>query len=335
MLNASRKFLCLWVILTSCGMTTLSFAAEQSAASQQAVETTVEAALPYLWEHGQAWIDKRGCVSCHQVPFMVWGLNAAAQQGFDVDASRLNSLIDWAMEIEHFDNPKNAADRTVAERAAANIDTMAQLILATRSATTSVESLDGEDSARNRFASFLIDEQRDDGSWKPCGQLPFQKRPKQETTEVTSMWVAYALGHVSAEPDRNVPITAFDQAQETAPVSTEWYAARLLLASFRGETEAVVTLQHQLRQFQNEDGGWGFLVNGESDAFGTGVTLYALKVTGTESVDSIAQGESFLIRTQNADGSWSVKSTKAKHQQQVTPTASYWGTAWAVISLVE
>ena len=36
-----------------------------------------------------------------------------------------------------------------------------------------------------------------------------------------------------------------------------------------------------------------------------------------------------------ADGSWAVKGTKKDKAKKVEPTATYWGTCWAVIGLAE
>ena len=41
----------------------------------------VERSLPFLREQGLAWIDKRDCTSCHQVPAMLWSWNLATAAG--------------------------------------------------------------------------------------------------------------------------------------------------------------------------------------------------------------------------------------------------------------
>ena len=59
---------------------------------------------------------------------------------------------------------------------------------------------------------------------------------------------------------------------------------------------------------QRDDGGWSQLPSLESDAYATGQALFALHESGMKTTESVYQkGVQFLIRTQNADGSWHVK----------------------------
>lgn len=307
----------------------LSFASVVTAADplSEQVQTAVDKSLPFLWEEGQNWIDKRGCVSCHQVPFMVWSLNAAAHRGFEVDATKLAELNSYATQIVNFSNPKNNSDQTEEERAKANIDTMAQLLFATQ-----YDEVEALVESKVKFVGYLIDAQNEDGSWKACGQLPSQKRPKPETTEVTTAWTILALG----SQETRVPLKENLKTFSAKGISTEWWATQLLLAHQRSDDEKVKTLTEKLITFQNDDGGWGWLTNEESDAIGTGIALYTLKKIGFQGDASVMKNATqFLTSSQQPNGSWEVRSTKTKHQKKVTPTAAYWGTAWAVIGLLE
>ena len=291
------------------------------------VHTAVEKSLPFLWTEGQNWIDKRGCVSCHQVPFMAWSLNTAAQRGFEVDATKLIELNSYATQIANFSNPKNKSDTTELKRAEANIDTMVQLILATKydDAPHLIET-------RTKFVGYLKGAQHDDGTWTACGQLPLQKRPPSETTEVTTAWTLLVLG----SEDLKVPHAEARKTFSTAGISTEWWATQLLLAHQNSDQKKVKFFTNKLLEFQNDDGGWGWLTNDPSDAFGTGLALYTFKKTGCQvDPDAIENATNFLLESQQPNGSWKVPSTKAKKQAKITPTATYWGTAWAVIGLLE
>ena len=114
--------------------------------------------------------------------------------------------------------------------------------------------------------------------------------------------------------------------------STEWYATGLLLAARLGQAEK---FRDQLLARQHADGGWGWLADDASDAFGTGLAIYALSAGGAPGAEkSIEQAQQFLIETQRDDGSWAVNSTKEKNKDKVAPTSNYWGTAWATIGLI-
>lgn len=85
---------------------------------------------------------------------------------------------------------------------------------------------------------------------------------------------------------------------------------------------------------QNPDGGWSWLHGEESDAFGTGLSLWALARLGrTVSYMAVRRGLEYLIDSQQEDGTWRVRSTL--HQEEgATPTGIYWGTGWAAIGLI-
>ena len=65
----------------------------------------------------------------------------------------------------------------------------------------------------------------------------------------------------------------------------------------------MVKLTRFLLARQNQDGGWGF--RGESDAFATGQSLYALRTLGMSDRDArVARGLDWLMQRQKEDGSW-------------------------------
>jgi squalene-hopene/tetraprenyl-beta-curcumene cyclase len=87
---------------------------------------------------------------------------------------------------------------------------------------------------------------------------------------------------------------------------------------------------------QHADGGWGWLTAESSDAFATGQALYALARSGvTASAEPAQKAIAFLKSTQQPNGSWQVPSTRAKDKSKAIPTSIFWGTAWAVIGLLE
>ncbi len=298
------------------------------------VRGVVERSLPFVEGEGQRWIDEKKCVTCHQVPFMVWSLNAAADRGFAVDRQKLDEWQTWATDWQHMAT-KEQLEKGEEVTLSSHHDPVAQLLLGRR-------IQEGESAAATwpaLFAKYLAAGQLDDGSWKAGGQLPSQKRPQRETQEVTTMWAVVALQSYAA-PDETIQ-TRLTKARswlgsQTAGESTEWWAVRLLLERGGHNNTEAERARQELINRQRADGGWGWLSNEESDAFGTGVALYALARDGMSSDDQqIAQGRLFLANSQQADGSWAVKGTKKDKRTRVEPTATYWGTCWAVIGLAE
>jgi len=58
----------------------------------------VERSLPFLEKEGVAWIEKRGCNSCHVVTFMLWSHEEARAKGIPVDLQKLAGWRDWSVK---------------------------------------------------------------------------------------------------------------------------------------------------------------------------------------------------------------------------------------------
>ncbi len=216
-----------------------------------------------------------------------------------------------------------------------NLDGVAQLLLGREQ---SVPPSDLDESYAS-LAALLIDGQSDDGSWAPAGQLPAQKRPKAETTEVSTMWNTLALADCrDASPQTRSAIERASQRLSDAGTgtSTEWYATRLLFAAAFGQGDQRAAWRDRLCSVQNSDGGWGWITGEPSDALATGISLYALRKTGVDNSDpNVQAARRFLVDTQRDDGSWAVPGTKEKKKDGIEETSTYWGTAWATIGLLQ
>src|SRR5262249_42374837 len=96
---------------------------------------------------------------------------------------------------------------------------------------------------------------------------------------------------------------------KTPPQTSEDRASRLLGLKWAGATEEEIRqAADALRADQRKDGGWAQLADMQSDAYATGLALYALHTAGGVSrTDPLyQQGVQFLLRTQEEDGSWFV-----------------------------
>lgn len=60
------------------------------------VKKAVARSLPYLEKEGVEWIEKRNCLSCHHVPFLLWSHNVAKAHGIPVDEKKLKEWTDWS-----------------------------------------------------------------------------------------------------------------------------------------------------------------------------------------------------------------------------------------------
>ncbi len=298
------------------------------ASGSSAAKEMVRKALPFLEEEGTAWMEERKCTSCHQVPSMVWAFQRAAKAGL-ADAKKAGQWYEWSVKWENWMSPESKS--TEEKAASANALTMAVLLLGRDPATPP------QTPWVTQFRDHLLKNQRANGSWKADGQLPLQKRPARETEEASTLWVALALKSVDdlSWDGINRALAWVNEGKEAAK-STERLALQVLAKLEFGAPEEVKGAVAELLERQNPDGGWPFVSGDPSDAFGTGVALYAAARAGLPlTAPALQNAAHFLRQTQKADGSWDVPSTRAKDENKVRETSSYWGTCWATIGLLE
>ncbi len=300
-----------------------------------AVRHAIQRSVPFIEHQGAEWIAKKDCISCHHTAFMVWSLNAATRNGVPVDQTKLDAWTEWATNWKHLVVASVRATAVREDTLRDQPDTLAQLLLGRSSLIPGA-------TRRQWFveyASDLVKEQQDDGSWISGGQLPSQKRPKAR--DAGSQYDVGILAlHATDVPDA-ARATVLKKARawlgvQTSGQSTEWWATRLMLERRLGRADKANQLRAELLKRQRADGGWGWLCDDDSDALGTGIALYAL--AGDQlppNHPAIANASRFLLKTQYADGSWPVRGTKQNKKDHVQPTATYWGTCWAVIGLCE
>jgi hypothetical protein len=312
-------------LLLLSGLTALTRGDES--ATPEKVRATIEKSLPYLETAGADWIEKRKCITCHRISFMTWGYREASRRGFTIDADKLQERLTWSFDTTI------TPDKTKPAACAKNPDGIGQLLIGHSAPPFALT-----DDQQAQFVAALIKVQKENGSWKPEGQLPGQKRPIEETTQVSTLWNTIGLGHVtSTEAIQESRAKALAFLETTKPgKSTESYAALLVLHVQEKKADKVAELLTQLKGLQREDGGFGWLTTDESDALGTGQALYALTQAGLGPNDEAVQKSvKFLISTQQENGSWAVKGTKEGRKNKIEETATYWGSAWATIALLQ
>ena len=316
---------------------TAELLASEEATSETEVRQTIKKSLPFIEEKGLYWIEKKKCVSCHRVSFMTWSLSSAARRGFGVDLAKVNEWIDWSIEKGI---PRPDGDKPVATK---NADGLSQQLLA----KVEYPSDEARNKAWSQYVDLVTEAQSADGSWKPAGQLPGQKRKLAETTDVSAVWHTLSLTReLATESDvmrqetlkKSVDAAMKKFTARKDAVSTEWYVVRLLIALEMGDDPAAAAATKELLAIQQPNGSWGWLKSDPGDALATEMALYAL-VRSTEITPkrdkAVQSAIRFLVDTQRDDGSWAVKGTKEKKKTKVEETSVYWGTTWAAIALLE
>jgi hypothetical protein len=155
----------------------------------------------------------------------------------------------------------------------------------------------------------LAGRQQLDGSWTAFGH-----RPPMEYSRIAATALALRALKEYGPPGLQAPLAErIERARAwlvaAKPASNTEHAFRLLGLAWAGDAaEPVAEESRQLLDSQRSDGGWSQFPSLESDAFATGLTLYALHAGGTPASHAAhRRGIEFLLRTQLDDGSWHVK----------------------------
>src|SRR6185369_14520996 len=196
-------------------------------------------------------------------------------------------------------------------------------------------------------AKFIASRQLSDGSWPTIDQRP----PQSISLFTTTAICANALEQYLPDQLKGEKGTRLRLAREwllkTQPRTTEDRTFQLFGLSWTKAGESFrKKAARQLLDLQREDGGWAQLPELASDAYATGEVLVALhEGAGVPIGDPAYQrGIQFLLKTQQADGSWRVTSRlhppapvsppyvntefpPFQHDQFVSIMATNWATA--------
>lgn len=291
---------------------------------RHAAREAVRAALPFVAEEGNAWMEGRvpmqegsKCVSCHHVGYAVWS-HAEAQRAGITPATEASAHLTEAA-VAFLDQPSIPRAMSAA-----------QIVLA-------------EPDRAQRLTDHLLGLQTEAGNWDAEGQFPTQHRSIEESDAIATLYALLALVQnvpSNSEQEQSVAQAAHDQAQawlaaQPAGESTELLASRLLLASAISAHDQVASLRHDLLDQQQSDGGWGWEPTAKSEALSTGQALYALATTDPIDSTALTTGIDFLLERQEDNGSWNVPSTlitsaPSENKDQIY---RFWGTTWATIAL--
>lgn len=320
-LGFASWLLALTVLLGACG---LQSEAKAESPGESPLRDVLQRSTAYLEAQGREWFvgdvvyQERGCVSCHQVPSGLWGAAAAYQALNQPPSVEFKSLLKDAAQF--------IADPKVGRPAM-----WSQVMLAEAD-----YPLDGlEKQLGPQFADAMLEQQRGDGAWLAKGQFPSQRRPLAETDAVVTMWMLRALERDGVQ--RSAEMTkrlakARQFVEASKGDSTEWLAWRSLTTKTQQRDEFV----KRLLAAQNDDGGWGWRAGEASNAYASGVALFAL-AEQKQAAEPRIKVAKWLLANVEDDGSWPTPSrliTK-KESDSRDYVYRYWSTAWATIGLAE
>jgi len=273
----------------------------------RSARAAVESVLPALQRSDEAFIQKAGCVSCHNNSLTAMTVAAARPARLKVN-----------------DRIANAQPRRIAafleengERGLENegipglVDTVSYILLGLSAAGYP------SDPITDIWARYVKNNQSPDGRWT-CIALrpPLESSDIQVTAASIKSLKAYGLKSRKSEYDQAVGRAV--RWLEAAPLSTtEDMVFQILGLVWGGGSPAVVrSTANRLLALQRKDGGWSQIPALRSDPYATGQALVALHEARAVSVQSPAYrwGIQYLLNSQLEDGSWHVASRAAAIQ---------------------
>jgi ankyrin repeat protein len=271
------------------------------------IRAAVERAIPPLQRCDAAFLERAGCVSCHNNSLTAMAVAEARSRGFRVNEETASSQLKRiAMFLK--DNSERGLEN---EGIPGGNDTVSYVLLG-----MAAEKYPG-DVITEVWARYSKNSQSPDGRFK-CQTVrpPLETSDFQVTAATIRSLLAYAPKSQKAEY-RRVVERAIRWLETAAPASTEDHVFRILgLIWGGGSGETIRKTGSQLLALQRSDGGWGQIPALASDAYATGQALVALREAGIMSPGDARyqSGVRYLVDSQMEDGSWLVRTRSPSFQ---------------------
>jgi ankyrin repeat protein len=271
------------------------------------VRVAVERAIPPLQRADIAFLERGGCVSCHNNSLTAMTVSAARSRGIRVNEEIASSQL---RRIAAFlqDNGERGLEQ---EGIPGGIDTISYILLG-----MAAEKYPS-DAITDIWARYVKNNQSPDGRFK-CRSVrpPLETSDFQVTAATIRSLLVYAPYSHKTEYSKAVE-RAIRWLERAEPASTEDHVFQILgLIWGGGSRETIRKAASELLALQRSDGGWGQIPALASDGYATGQALVALRES-----ESLAPGDAqyqrgvrYLVNSQMEDGSWLVRTRSPSFQ---------------------
>jgi ankyrin repeat protein len=271
-------------------------------------EAAIAKSIALLQLSGTGFFKESGCVGCHHQNFTAMAVGAARRKGIRVDADAAAEQLK-VVKTQWAGVPEFLLQRLDPPGAS---DTLAYSLFGLAAVEYPADAM------TDAMVANVAQEQQPNGSWGVGGvaRSPLEEGMIARTAMGMRMLQHFGPPGLRSEFDKRLA-KARDFLLEAQPRTTDDWAMQLLGLKWSGASaERAGTAAQGLLHAQREDGGWSGNPNLESDAYSTGEALCALHEAGAMKAGDVRyqRGVAFLLRTQQADGSWHVKSRAVKFQ---------------------
>ncbi len=297
--------------------------------------TSVSRSVSLLLEASPPAFESRACITCHNNTLPAMAAAVARRKGIDVNDELVRQNLDDILAVYKLGADEMMQGQQRIGQIALTVGYVAMAL---------AEEAYPMDNMTASFTHYALATQMPDGSWIGNGI----NRPPMEYSSISHTAMGVRVLSLYPIAGRNNEVTeSLEQAKrwlmDAAAHSAEERAMRLLGLVWSGAPQNDIDLAiDDIIALQEVNGGWSQLADLETDAYATGLSLFALReaavsVTG----DTHRRGVQFLRESQYQDGSWLVESRSF-------PTQSYFesgfpfgrhqwissaGTAWATMAI--
>jgi squalene cyclase len=264
--------------------------------SPAALKTAVQKGLDLLEKTSPTFVKKGGCNSCHNQ------MLPAAAQAF----ARSRGIVTGETIMQLPPEASEATTERYVEYSIGGGGGVSALGFELFAAAMDHKPADARIRAKLYYIKGM---QQPEGHWAGGGSRP----PLTFDDFTTTAYMIHALRTYAAPAEAADTTARIDRARtwllNATPDRTQERAFQTLgLAWSRADEAAIAEAVKSLQATQRTDGGWSQLPALESDAYATGVALFALhEARMPPTHQTYRAGVKYLLSTQAADGTWHVK----------------------------
>jgi ankyrin repeat protein len=302
------------------------------------VHTAVAKSIELLEEAAPKFFPKGGCISCHNVSIPLIALSEARRRGYSVKPTSTQQLV--KQTVASFSPQRDNL-----------LSSVCGLVGKPATGPYALMSLHGEGYSPDPLTDGIVrclalDQYPDGHSYHGIDTRPplSAEGSIPDTALAARAITLYPIPALSDKLEVKIA-RARSHLLSAQPWSGDDYAYRLFGLSWtRAQEREIKAAARELIMQQRLDGGWAQTPYMFSDAYETGLSLSALVTADPASVDTVVyqRGVNYLMRTQEIDGSWNVR-TRAfgfqpyfesgfphGHDQWISMAA----TSWAAMALM-
>lgn len=300
---------------------------------QAKLRSAIENGLKIVQKGAMNYPSHRKCFSCHHQTLPMLAMKSAREAGFKVDEEIFQQQLNhtrkfFTGKLKNLKSGSGIGGKSM---------TVSYALW-----TLDIAENDS-DELSSAMVTYLLKTQEKTGRWSLSSN-----RPPMGSSKVTSTVLsAYFMEKLADDSQQTEVVAAVEKANawlgKAKLDDTEAKVMRLWgMHQLGGRRIDVMFAQRALFKDQRDDGGWAQLPDMKSDAYATGQALYILRETGWPTWSPEYQrGIQYLLKTQEEDGSWFVK-TRAKPVQVYFDNGDPHGksqfisipaTSWAVATL--